>query len=373
MRSCIRTGVLVMPILLSAGCASFTPSPTPSAPTEPDPLHEIRAAIADRPAVPGEAQMLPNVELVTFPFRRAGEARRDTVRGVAWVVAWMGRIEDETAGSTAPFELRAREIMVCDGAAVERGEYPLGGVAAGRSGTDSQPYVALWRPAGDRWRLERLWLSPQPSVRAGNLATGCQSDPTIGLNLELGAGVGLGGGPGLDKAASVLQDERYDDQSLRGPALGAIQLWVRVGSQRPFSIALIYGHALGSRIEAVDTAALYLRTVDFGVSAHTLSLLGETRVGPLRVGAGPALVGVISDYHITIASTSPYARDETDVLARLGAAARASLLVPVTPQFRVAGSLGYSYFPELMVKQSRLELPVPLSGFRGVIGVEWRP
>ena len=101
MNARVPLGVYVLPILLSSGCASLNPSPAPPAAIEPDPVEDIRAAIADRPAMPGAAQMLPTVELVSFPFRSDAAARRDTIRGAVRVVSWLERLERQTADSVS--------------------------------------------------------------------------------------------------------------------------------------------------------------------------------------------------------------------------------------------------------------------------------
>lgn len=325
MRVRARSGGFVCYLLFSAGCASLATSPTDPTPPPPDPLREIREVVTDRPAVPGQEDLLPDVQLITFPYVRQGQIRRDTVRGAARVAVWLERTETRTANTPDPFQLNHGEILVCDAAVLERGRYGLGASSAptfgSRSARDRRTYMAVWRPTGGDWRLAELYLSPGQGVRVGRLATGCRGTPTPRPRMAIGAGLGA----------------RPD------PLRSAGRLWLRIGTRSSVFMTVEYGSgpAKGGQLFAIT---------------------GEAPIGPLWLAAGPVVVtgtGEEEDPGISDPYGQPAA---TERFGGIGLLLRPLVRVPIGGNLRAVGSIGYGIFPDMIAK----EVDAIVQGFVGI-------
>jgi hypothetical protein len=368
MRLRLLSSVLVLPILSTACAPSAHAPPAGPAPDAAMSLEAARAAVTDRPAVPGEAHMLGDAALVTFPMRRGGEARRDTVRGVADVTSWLERLRSQTAFSEAPFELGTEEVWVCDGALVERGEYPLGGMVAGRAGSGSGSYLALWRPAGEAWKLAGIWLSPPGSVRPGTLASGCTGDAAA-RRFRFGAAFGAGSGIGLDEMSDSLAALPAQEQS--GATRPVLQLWAGMALTPTIGARLSYSRVSGSLSAEGDLT--YHTERDLELAFHTISLAAEFRVGPVWLEAGPALGLLQADQTVaTEVGGTIVTEDASDTMTGIGAVARLTYRHALTYNLAAIGILGYSYFPDQALEETVPGAAVPLPGASLVVGLEWR-
>jgi hypothetical protein len=318
--------------------------------------------------------MLPTVTLVTFPFRRGEASARDTIQGVSRVVGWLEQLRGQTAGTEAPFVLRAREILICDAGAVERGEYPLGGVAASRSGTNRQRYMALWEPEGDRWKLAGLWLSPPASVRPATLGTNCRRDAVAARLLRFGAGFAAGEAVGLGSMADALAADGYTDQSpAKGTVMG-IHLWARVRISPRFAGKLSYGYVAETRLETRDTATAYVsRVANLDAVHHVIGLLGEVNFGAVTIGVGPGVsLTRVHYYQKTVSTTRTWGTLNTDDIVGIGFVSEISGRYPITPSLNAVGVAQYSRFPDA---ETSLQLAgaAAVPGAQVAIGLEWIP
>jgi len=348
-------------LVLATGC-----TPMANSPRGPRPAEQTRAAIRDRGPVPDASRMLADIQLVTFPYRRGDVVGRDTVLGVAPVESWLQRVAERTAGSGTPFRLETEEILLCGGAAVERGWFPLGGDQA------DQPYLALWQPARGQWRLAQLWLAPDASMGPRDLAAGCGASEFM-QHLSFGVAAGGGDGTGLDAVADSLRGVGYDKQSLTGETTARVRVWGRYRLSPQAFLRLNYDYRFPTKLAVEDTAAVNLKRIDLTAKEYTFSLTGEVRLGPVWLEAGPAVRTVSLDYADVIEiGSSVFREDAAESLTQFGAVARASYRYTVWQQMNVLGSIGYDFFPDAQ-PETTVAPAVGVGNLSIMLGLEWEP
>lgn len=360
-----KCGILVLVAGSSSGCATVLRT---GGDLTTDRYAAVRAEVTNRPPVPSEDQLLPSVELVTFTYDVAGVARRDTVRGRERVAEWLDGITGETGRDRVSFMLQPSEVRICDGAAVERGRYPVP-QRLGRT----EDYLALWRPGGDRWRLERLWLSPSPSVSVAELATNCVGKP---WGVNLGAAVGVASSGDMAQVVNTALPLRYDETSHReGFNRPEVGLWVSIRAMEWLRGQFHYGHRRLTELHGRNFSPYTGELVEeffLELAVDYWSLLAEVRLGSLALAVGPLLVetGLQSAYSARASTV-----EQSWMYAKLGGAARVSGGVLVFPGFRALISAGYRYVPDVEVEivsspYGVQQAPVEVGGLDLVIGLE---
>lgn len=369
----------VLSAAVVAGVSACSPLAPASGPTpEEDVWAEARAAIGDRPDLPGEPQLLPDVRLISFEYQRTGQARRDTIRGVVPVSLWLQSLDVRGRQHGRPLVMTLRDILVCEGALVERGRFPIPGRVSGLPpGAMAQPtgeYLALWRPTEDGWKLADIQLSPPLSVHVSDLATGCSAAITRRTGVAVGVEVGIGGAADLAAVRAAASESGYTRVSSDGFGRPEFHIRASVPLGPVLGATVWYGYMMGSEVRATVFTSEDDRALSVGVTgAHTLTVLAEARVGAFRLGAGPAWVsaGLFREYTAT-SPGSVIATSDAETLTRFGAAVEASMRVPVRTGVTAVGTIGYTHFPELE-PESVSTVPIGLRGFGVLVGMEYTP
>lgn len=352
------------------GCATIASGPGK---TE-DPHEATRAALAGRAEVPDARQMLHDVEVVTFAYRRAGEERRDTIRGSTEASIWLESLRFRSGDGNAAFGLRSTEILVCDGAALERGKFPVPDIVnrygSNHAGAEAG-YLALWRPVEGAWRLERLWLSPPVSLRVGDIASGCHGKPRP---LRLGMGGRMGGSPVLDGVVTFVDEAAWPTPEVEPTSAVGPLLWVGYRPAPDYGIRALYSRVGGASVSAGEFwGSGSSRQITVEVSGHVLAATGEARVGPFWIAAGPALALMTVDRRTKSCAKSLCSAEEVLEPSRLlGANAEAAYRYAVFSPLVPILSLSYLHFPDLEPEVVD-RAAIPLGGLTLTMGMEWSP
>jgi len=364
----------LLAVSLATGCAT---APT-LAPAAEDPFAADRAAVADRPAVPTAEVMLPGVELVGFPRRIFGEIHRDTIRGAALVAGWLEEHRSRSDAAGEAFELRATGIQICDEAAVEEGWYALSREAAPNQLVRAEVaprYLSLWRPVEGAWKLERVWLDPERGVRVTTVATGCEESIRAdrgSQRLRLGAGARMGGGGQLQGVAGRMAEAGWPSPTLQNRSAPGAKVWA--------SYRVLGGAAVRTSYERIGRTGLRdyaeippdgFRTLTAHVSGHAVRLLGEWRLGPVWLAAGPAVAFMTTEYDERENTPRDRDADTGTIRERLvGGAVEAGVRVTRFPTIQPVLSVDYLYLPELAARVGEYPAPITAGGLILALGME---
>ena len=339
-----KYAITVLVVGVSTGCATVRPTSS----VLPDDRHAaVRAEVSDRPPVPSADQLLPSVELVTFPSQADGAAKRDTINGRERVAGWLDDMADRSRGDRVPFILQTAGVMVCEGAAVERGQYPVPEGTTGQPGSTAN-YLALWRPRGDDWQLERLWLAPPASLEGGDLAAGCVTEP---WNLVVGAAAGVGSSGDVSRVVDALPP-RYDEVShSEGLSRPEVGIWVSISVTGWLRSQFHYGYRrhVEFHIQNFSSATGELIEELFvDARVHYLSVLAEARLGPVGVAVGPLGVETV----MTGTYDGVYgSAEDSGLYTKLGGEARLFGGVHLSQRLRAVLSAGYRYVPGVDISE----------------------
>lgn len=358
-----------------SGCA------TRDGPTDPAPDEDrrTRLEIADRPAVPGATSFLPDAALVSFEFRTPdGDTRRDTVIGASRVAGWLESLGTRTAQRTGQsFVMETREILLCEGAAVERGRFPIP-VRATAGGEDEslQPYLALWRPTAGDWKVESLWLMPPSSLRHTDLAEGCRAPPLADRLPITGWVIGIDGGTGTapDVAGyqGMLADDGFEnvvtDESA-GPWFG---LSISRRIRAPISVLATIATRPSARVTGVSENLYSTWTRSYEVQPYMAALMAELRWRQLAVALGPALSRVAVERSNVVdntvnqtSSVHTMELDQTGFMARISAGHR------FWRGLQGTAAVTYAVFSDLEPGQVMIPPGINPGGAAFSIGVGW--
>ena len=367
-----------LPLLFAVawtGCAT-APADGPGHPR--DPYAETRREIALRPDVPDQWFMLPDVQLIGYQYARGDSVMRDTVTGAADVAVWLRSLAVRTQYESQPFHLDVREVLICDDAAVERGVFPIPGRLEGRTtrAIASRRYLALWKPEGDAWKLADIRLSPPLAVHINDLASNCSSPPVLPPGLGYGVAVGAGAAADLDAVAAAMAADGFGDLSTSGDGRPEFRVWGVQEFGDRWAARLSYGYTPESTVEGMKENIVQEITQEIGIQSHLLTLVGEVRAGPLRLGAGPALAYSRVSYLQVLARQSEDIADfsdRDDGVTQLGVVARAGLAVDVTSALSAVGTVGYGLFPEIDPPHAGIPAPITVRNLSFVLGLEYVP
>ncbi|MDX1673920.1 MAG: hypothetical protein R3314_03865 [Longimicrobiales bacterium] len=365
-----------LPLLFAGlwtGCATV-PAAGPDQPR--DPYAEARREIALHPDVPDQWFMLPDVELVGYQYTRSDSVRRDTVQGAAEVSIWLRSHEVRTRYEDQPFRLQVREVLVCDSSAVERGwvHIPRRMLGVDRPGVSRRTYLAQWRPRGEAWKLSRLFISPPAALRANDLATSCTAAPVLPPGVGFGVALGAGSAGDLDAVRGDMAAEGFSGFTQSGAGRPEARIWAGLDLSAWFTGRLSLGLIAPSRVEGVLENVTQPTTEEIAVQSTVLSLVGEARLGPVRIGAGPAIAfSRISWSRVEEFNQTEIFTNRDDWVNPLGAVARASVHVPISPTFTALAAAGYDWFPDLDPPHAGIPAPITVRTTSLVLGLELRP
>lgn len=323
--------------------------------------------------------MLPDVEMVSFLYGSGADARRDTLRGPASVTDWLDDLRLEGRPGGARFGLRTSQVLLCDSAAVETGRFPRSAITSMdrlRRLPGEERYLALWRPEGGAWMLEQLWLSPPTSVRPARLASGCgaaRRAARAARPFRVGVALRVGGGAELQEVVESLDDAGWPDPSVRKPGRLGPRVWAsyRIGPR--LEIGPVYDRLIGTRARASEADDVQSRTVTVESGGHVLSLRTQARLGPLWIGAGPAVAWTTTTYDASIVSTDAVVDElERETNRSFGALAEASFRITRVPTLVPVLSVGYLYLPDLE-PETTAPAAIPVGGLTFTLGAELVP
>lgn len=365
-----------LPLLFAVtwtGCAT-APADGPGHPR--DPYAETRREIALRPDVPDQWFMLPDVRLIGFQYSRGDSVMRDTVTGAADVAVWLRSLAVRTQYESQPFHLDVREVLICDGAAVERGSFAIPGRVEGRATQTiaTRGYLALWEPSGDAWKLADIRLSPPLAVHVSDLASDCSSPPILPPGVGYGISAGAGAAADLAAVSAAMTANGYENLSTSGDGRPEFRVWGVQEFGTRWAARLSYGYVSETKVEGVARNIVQEITQEIGIQTHLLTLVGEVRAGPLRLGAGPALaVSRVSFLQGIQTTETEFFSDRDDWEAQFGAVARAGLAVDLTSALSAVGTVGYGFFPEIDPPHAGIPAPITVRDLSFVLGVEYVP
>ena len=368
--------VCCLPLLfvgLYAGCAT-APAAGPDQPR--DPHAETRREIALHPDVPDQWFMLPDVQLIGYQYTSRDSVQRDTVQGAADVAIWLRSHEVRTQYEEEPFRLQVREVLVCDSSAVERGwvHLPRRMLGVDRPGVTRRTYLAQWRPRGEAWKLSLIYISPPVAIHANDLATNCTAAPVLPPGVGFGIALGAGSAADLDAVRAGMAADGFDGLSQSGAGRPEARIWGSLDLSPRFTGRLSLGLTAPSRVEGVLENINQRITQEIAVQSTVLSLVGEARVGPARIGAGPAIAfSRISWSQVLESNDTDFFSDRDDWVNTFGAVARASVELPISPAFMAMATAGYDWFPDLDPPHAGVPAPITVRTTSLVLGLEFRP
>jgi hypothetical protein len=312
------TGVsIIVPImsavcLVLAGCGSagLPPLvPSPELVEDAARADALEAEVEARGAWPAAQDMLPEVHLFTprawtVDGRRIevgtgarvvggpdDAPRRETVVGPEAVVQYL-ELRRSSQLPDVLFEFSTGRILVCDGAVIQVGTYPVRVDFGGPGRTVEQPFTARWvRGADHQLRLETLWMTPTgDGSRPARLASGCRegneprralriSQTRFGLTLNVPL---LSPQPRSSAEDAVTAHGGNIIEHWSGLVPTSVQGYARV-TPRWQGLALLEGTVPG-RLTYREP-----RTVEARYWSAIAAALVVAEMGPARLGAGPAL------------------------------------------------------------------------------------
>jgi hypothetical protein len=174
----------------------------------------------------------------------------------------------------------------------------------------------------------------------------------------------------------MLEDSRWralSSSDQRGLGAGG---WLSLRLRRTYGLRASYEWVSSTEISADRDRLLggYDENTTT-VGAHVGAILGELRMGPVLLSAGPALLQLTSVRHQSTTATVSQGDVDTRTSERL-TGGRVELGVRLPERFRMAPifSVGYSYFPETEVEiASRQRVPLTTGGLTLMLSVEARP
>lgn len=340
----LKCGITVLIVGVSTGCATVRPTSS----VFPNDSHAaVRAEVSDRPPVPSAEQLMASVELVTFPYETDGATRRDTINGRERVAGWLDDLADRTRGDRVWFMLRTSEVVACEAAAVERGRYPVAEGTAEQPGSTAD-YLALWRPRGDDWQLERLWLAPPGSMEAGDLAEDCVREP---WNVTVGAAAGVASSGDLSRLVDALPP-RYDEVShSEGLSRPEVGIWVSIPVTGWLRSQFHYGYRRHVELHIQNFSSATGELIEelfVDARVHYLSVLAEARLGPVGVAIGPLGVETVMTGTYTGISGSA---EDSGLYTKLGGEARLFGGLHLSQRLRAVLSAGYRYVPAVDISE----------------------
>lgn len=379
-RAEVRMGTLgpLVFVLAVVGCGTFQ-----GFQDEADQIERIREVTAELEAIgefPSADRMAATVELVTFEYRREGstEPQRDTLRGRAAVTTWLEGWYVRQLPDTE-FRLTPREALVCDGAAIQTGTYPVrprAGEAVVR-----QQYRARWvEGRRGEWELAQLWLDPDARARVSRIGTGCTSvrDVRLGMHrwvvtaemVASGEATGTEVGEAMrDAGWTAASDYEGEFPKVRG---GGVTPAVSVGYRLTpaWSVEALWledsGHEVHGRLVVNNRISQPTLTVS---PTRVIGILGVRRLGLLAAGIGPAFVS--TDFDWVENSGSITAEPVSGSSSMAGVVAQLSAMVPISPLFRGYVSARYvaAGAAEVPGYGSLAPLEVPIGGLSGGLGL----
>ncbi len=298
-------------LVLVAACAPPPPfQPSPELAERAEALSAVEQQVQRVGELPGMGDMLPEVRLtgprqlggfetgLGYPYPRgvgAAQAQRDVITGSTAVAHWLDSRRRSHRGET-PFHFRTTRVMVCDGAAIQYGVYPVLTAPGVGRGEVTRPFAALWRLEEDgELRLESIWMDPASgATRPGVLATRCRhaAGPREALRYAgRRVGVQLFASLAAEQASGSTRDALVDGGWTQ--SLNASPERYRLGAQGYYrltprwNVTGIASYEPGFSVSGRPSDVAYVATLQGrGLSAAALMVY---EVGPLRLGVGPDL------------------------------------------------------------------------------------
>lgn len=386
----------VVPALLwLAGCGPLRPEApelSPELAADAEAAESLRAELRAIGRFPTAENMRSDVtlytELVWYQDARQ-EAQRDTLHSPTTVESWLENRRSRESPAVL-FELTTDEVYQCEEAVLQYGTYPIGLDPVGRRTylgdrvvvsreLARYRFTARWLRADDgSLELETLWMSPVGGeARVGRLGDSCRS--TGGARFAASwavrrAGVDLSAGltdqsSSMESLEQAFVSQGWDQDMHRGlPLAVTAEGFYRF---RPgWQVAGVASYQLPSSIDGFGSG--------FRVTAEwtglTLGGLLVREVGPLRVGAGPAVAVTSWDWsEETISAVFDPAEPTSGTTVTPGALAELSLIQALRSHIYVRVSGRYYLFGDADVPGFRDlgTVTVPRSQARLSIGVGW--
>ncbi|MFO7892333.1 MAG: hypothetical protein R6U63_01250 [Longimicrobiales bacterium] len=300
----------ILAVVWLAACGPFRPRPPevgPEVAAAAEAAESLRAELRTVGRFPSVEDMRPDVTLYTevvWLQDAREESRRDTLRTPVTVASWLENRRSRQS-SDVLFELETDEVYQCDEAVLQYGTYPvvldglgrrtyLGERVLVRRELARYRFVARWlRGADGTLELGTLWMSPiGGEARVGRLGEGCRSVGAAkfaALYAVRRAGVDVSAGATYQAPTTESLEQAFVAQEWDQDMHSATPLTVSAEGFYRFrpgwQVAGLAGYQLPGSVDGF--AGRFRARVEW--TGLTAGGLLAREVGPLRVGAGPAV------------------------------------------------------------------------------------